>query len=75
MRKLKNGEELEELDSIAILLLKTKVPSKYLLIDRETGELFQGKEPDTNDSWKKVGRLTKREIRSIELNMIQKKNV
>jgi hypothetical protein len=71
MRKLKNGEVVEELDSMVVLLIKTKVPNKYLLIDRETGELYQGKEPDTTHHWKKVGRLTKRELRAVELDITQ----
>lgn len=74
MRLSKTGEEIEELNSIAVLLIKTKVPSKYLLIDRETGELYQGQRPDKEHSWQKVGKLTKRELRQVELNRIGKNN-
>ena len=74
MRLSKSGEEIEELNSIAVLLIKTKAPSKYLLIDRETGELYQGQRPDKEYSWQKVGKLTKRELREVELNRIRKSN-
>ena len=39
MRNLKKFEEIE--DPIA-LTVKTKSPEKYLLIDRETGNMFIG---------------------------------
>ena len=41
-RKLKNGEECEDLDSPIVLIIYTKSPNKYKLIDLETGEEYIG---------------------------------
>jgi hypothetical protein len=39
MRKQKEFEELEEPKS---LIIHTKCPEKWMLIDRETGQIYQG---------------------------------
>lgn len=39
MRKIKKFEELK---SSVDLIIHTKAPTKWLLIDRETGEIYQG---------------------------------
>lgn len=36
--------EFKELDDSVIITLKTKSPEKYMLIDRETGNIFIAKE-------------------------------
>lgn len=41
-RKLINGEEAEELDSAITLIIYTRSPEKYKLIDMETGEEYIG---------------------------------
>ena len=41
-RKLKNGKECEELDHAIALIIYTKCPEKYKLIDLETGEEYLG---------------------------------
>jgi hypothetical protein len=54
MRKLKNGHEVPELEESVILIVKTKCPEKWLLIDQETGEVYT---PYTNPGslqWKRV---------------------
>jgi len=35
-------KEYEDLDDAIVLPLKTKSPNKWLLVDRETGEVYQG---------------------------------
>ena len=41
-RKLKNGDEAEELNSSVQLIIKTKCPTKWILIDEETGQVYRG---------------------------------
>ncbi|MEY3378214.1 MAG: hypothetical protein RLZZ328_1374 [Bacteroidota bacterium] len=36
--------DFNELDKSILLTVKTKCPEKYLLVDRETGDMFVGKE-------------------------------
>lgn len=36
--------EFQELDKSVVVTIKTKCPEKYLLIDRQTGDMFIGKE-------------------------------
>jgi hypothetical protein len=42
MRKLIDGREVEELEETIALAVKTKAPQKWLLIDQETGQIYQG---------------------------------
>lgn len=54
MRKLQDGSEVPELEEPKILTVKTKCPEKWLLIDLETGERYNGYSTEGNFSWKKV---------------------
>lgn len=55
VRKLKNGESVEELDSPISLTVRTKCPEKYLLIDLETGQTYRGENaPNKYGQWKRV---------------------
>lgn len=55
MRTLKDGTQVEELDENITLLVYTKCPSKYKLIDTETGEEYVGQDPRYhNYHWKKI---------------------
>jgi hypothetical protein len=45
MRTLKNGVQVYELEEPVELIIKTKAPMKWLLIDRETGEQYIGTTP------------------------------
>lgn len=54
MRKLLDGTEVTELEQAKILTLKTKCPEKWLLIDKETGEVYNGYITEGTHSWKKV---------------------
>lgn len=39
---MRNHKEYEDLESAIDLTIHTKSPNKWLLIDRETGEVYQG---------------------------------
>ena len=45
MRKLQNGVEVYELDKPVELIVKTKSPMKWKLVDLETGEEYIGQTP------------------------------
>lgn len=54
-RKLKDGTNVYELDTAAELIVKTKAPMKWLLVDRETGELYIGAQPKEGEKhWHKI---------------------
>lgn len=55
MRKLLDGTEAQELSEAVELIIKTKCPNKYKLVDLETGEEYIGNRPDEHKMyWKKV---------------------
>ena len=55
MRKLLDGSEVEEFDQAVDLTIHTKCPSKWLLIDLETGAEYIGSEkPNLYGKWKRV---------------------
>jgi hypothetical protein len=55
MRTLQNGTTVYELDEPVELIVKTKAPMKWLLIDRETGEQYVGNTPKEGSyHWSKV---------------------
>ena len=55
-RILKDGKKIYELDRSVKLIVKTKVPNKWKLIDQETGEEYIGQTPTEGqpNSWKKI---------------------
>ena len=55
-RILKNGQTVDELNKSVMLVIKTKAPTKYKLIDQETGEEYIGQSPDSQhkNCWKKI---------------------
>jgi hypothetical protein len=56
-RKLRiSGAEVPAYDVAITLKVKTKCPSKWKLIDMETGEEYRGQLPTENDThhWKKL---------------------
>ena len=53
MRKLKDGTLAEELEFSRTLSVYTKCPSKWKLIDLETGEEYIG-QVDSKRDWKKI---------------------
>ena len=58
MRKLQNGVEVYELDKPIELIVKTKSPMKWKLVDRETVEEYIGQTPKKSKNglqyWSKV---------------------
>lgn len=54
VRKLIDGSEAIEHKDAITLTVKTKCPSKWLLIDMETGEQYIGYETPGKNSWKKL---------------------
>ena len=53
MRKIKTFEELEKPISLTV---KTRCPEKYLLLDRETGDIFVG---NSMGFWDRLDPVTK----------------
>ena len=55
-RILKNGSVVDELNKSVMLVIKTKAPTKYKLIDQETGEEYIGQSPDSQQKncWKQI---------------------
>lgn len=54
-RKLLDGTEVSVLDAAVELIIRTKCPNKYKLIDLETGEEYIGNRPDEHHRyWKKI---------------------
>ena len=53
-RKLIDGSEVPELTEAQTLMLKTKCPEKWLLIDRETGEIYTPYSTPGPNQWKKI---------------------
>lgn len=55
MRKLKDGSQVPNLEQNITLQVYTKCPSKYKLVDMETGEEYVGQDPRHNNyHWKKI---------------------
>ena len=55
MRILKDGTTVSNLDENITLKIYTKCPSKYKLVDMETGEEYVGQDPrHHNHHWKKL---------------------
>jgi hypothetical protein len=56
MRKLLDGTEAPEYEFPIKLEVRTKCPSKYKLVDMETGEVYIGQKPLSKKDfyWRKV---------------------
>ena len=55
IRKLITGDEAEEFENPVDLTIHTKAPEKWLLIDLETGQVYQGSEkPNLYGKWKRL---------------------
>jgi len=55
-RKLLDGTEVPALDIPVVLVVKTKCPGKYELVELETGLEYIGVIPESNDGyfWKRT---------------------
>ena len=51
MREVKTFEELENSVNLTV---KTKCPEKWMLCDKETGEVYIGQVTKEKNSWKKI---------------------
>ena len=56
VRKLLNGSEAHEYEFPVTLEVRTKCPSKYKLVDMETGEEYIGQRPLSRKGffWRKI---------------------
>ena len=55
IRKLINGDSAENNSEPTDLTIHTKCPSKWILIDLETGQMYRGlKNPDKWGKWKRL---------------------
>ena len=55
MRILKDGRQVPELDTPVTLVVNTRCPEKWTLIDNETGEEYTGyTDPSLGNSWRKI---------------------
>jgi hypothetical protein len=53
--KMYQGSEIKELDVAVDLVIHTKAPGKWLLIDLETGQEYIGlNDPDQYGMWKRI---------------------
>ncbi len=53
--KMYQGSEVKELEKAVDLIIHTKVPGKWLLIDLETGQEYIAlEEPDQYGMWKRI---------------------
>lgn len=54
-RKLQDGVQVYELDEPIELVVKTRAPMKWKLVDRETGEEYIGNTPKEGEyHWSKI---------------------
>ena len=58
-RKLVDGTQAVELDEPKTLTVYTKCPEKWMLVDKETGEVYIGHVTDGKNSWKKIDQWSK----------------
>lgn len=55
IRQLITGEKVSEFETPVDLTVHTKAPEKWLLIDLETGQVYQGSEkPNLYGKWKRL---------------------
>lgn len=53
-RKLLDGSDVSELPEARTLTVTTKCPDKWLLVDRETGEIYTPYSTPGSKQWKKI---------------------
>jgi len=54
MRKLLDGTTVNELKKAKTLTIKTKCPDKWMLADKETGEVYVPHTTEGKLQWKKI---------------------
>jgi hypothetical protein len=53
-RILKDGRVVEELEVARQLMVKTRCPDKWVLIDLETGEQYRGRTTAGTQDWERI---------------------
>ena len=61
MRKLVDGTTAKELKDPVTLTVYTKCPEKWMLVDKETGEVYIGYVTKGKNSWKKIDQWSNKE--------------
>lgn len=56
---MRKSKEFNELDKSITLVVKTKCPKKWLLVDRETGNVFEGNE---DGAWDRLDPVKKEKL-------------
>ena len=54
--EMRESKKFEELEEVVKLTVRTKSPEKYLLIDRETGNIFVG---NSMGFWDRLDQVTR----------------
>ena len=49
--QMRTHKEFQELENPVDIIIHTKVPTKWLLVDRETGQVYQG---NSSGKWDKL---------------------
>ena len=66
MRKLIDGTDSIELIEPVSLIVKTKCPNKYLLLDLETNEIYRGANNDSSKHWVKINYSFEKDFKKLD---------
>ena len=66
MRKLIDGTQSIDLTEPVSLILKTKCPNKYLLLDLETNEIYRGANHESGKHWIKINYSFEKDFKKLD---------
>lgn len=66
MRKLIDGTDSIELVEAVSLVVKTKCPNKYLLLDLETNEIYRGANNESSKHWVKINYSFEKDFKKLD---------
>ena len=66
MRKLIDGTDSIELVAAVSLVVKTKCPNKYLLLDLETNEIYRGANHESGKHWIKINYSFEKDFKKLD---------
>ena len=66
MRKLIDGTDSIELVEAVSLVVKTKCPNKYLLLDLETNEIYRGANHESGKHWIKINYSFEKDFKKLD---------
>lgn len=66
MRKLIDGTDSIELVEAVSLVVKTKCPDKYLLLDLETNEIYRGTNAESSKHWVKINYSFEKDFKKLD---------